>query len=515
MPVLGPGVGALVRALRQQKGREGVHAVLEPAIASQSFRADLAAALAELRRQQLWPLLTEVYEWLLNCGRFQPDTVVVNLLLEAYVRQHLAVKAEALFARMTEQQLPNFPTEASWSLLMRTHTNAGQLRSAEEVFSHMVAQGFRPGVGMYNTLLEVLGRGGKFDQATRVFESEMLTSGVQPDLSTFTIMVNIHGKARRPEKASRVFRSIYGALLVPDVHSFVALINAYAAVGAHDKAHETFEALLEAGFEPDTDVFNGLLQAHCQADNIDGLIHVHDAMTRVGCKPDQGTYHILMSAFGRAGHWLDSVRSFTEMKAAGYAATHVTNMLLLEAYAEAGRVEEAEKIVHEMESGGPEPDVRVYNHLLRAYGAAGSLDKMAALYEEMRAGPVVLPNLASHTAMMRSYADHDNQEKCLEVFVASRTNGLVADTAMWTALIAFYAKRKLFRKAMATYDKMVDAGCSPDSATAQALYLSCRSPEQEFEVHGKLRTANITNYMPHSNLQKRRFGIDTTITAQM
>eukprot|EP00850_Spirogloea_muscicola_P021379 SM000247S08268 [mRNA] locus=s247:69424:72428:+ [translate_table: standard] len=499
MPVLGPGAGALVRALRQQKGREGVHAVLEPAIASQSFRADLAAALAELRRQQLWPLLTQVYEWLLDCGRFQPDIVVVNLLLDAYNRQHLACEAEALFARMTEQQLPDFPSEASWSLLMRARTNAGQLRSAEEVFSHMVARGFRPG------------RGGKYDQASRVFESEMLTSGVQPDLNTFTIMVNIHGKARRPEKAARVFRSIYGALLVPDVHAFVALINAYAAVGAHHKAHETFEALLEAGFEPDTHVFNGLLQAHCQADNIDGLIRIHNEMTRVGCKPDQGTFHILMSGFGKAKRWLDSVRSFTEMKAAGFAATHVTKVLLLEAYAEAGRVEEAEMIVHEMESGGPEPDVRVYNHLLRAYGAAGLLDKMAALYEEMRAGPVVLPNLASHTAMMRSYADHDDQEKCLEVFTASRTNGLVPDTAMWTALIAFYAKRKLFRKAMATYEKMVDAGCSPDSSTAQALYLSCRSPEQELEVHGKLQTAKITSYMPHQNLQTRRFGFDTTV----
>eukprot|EP00850_Spirogloea_muscicola_P013205 SM000088S23746 [mRNA] locus=s88:522495:525469:+ [translate_table: standard] len=514
MPVLGPGAGALVRALRQQKGREGVHAVLEPAIASQFCRADLAAALAELRRQQLWPLLIQVYEWLLDCGRFQPDIVVVNLLLDAYVRQHLACEAEALFARMTEQQLSGFPSEASWSLLMRARTSAGQLRSAEEVFSHLVAQGFRPGVGMYNMLLEILGRGGKYDQATRVFESEMLTSGVQPDLNTFTIMVNIYGKARRPEKAARVFRSIYGALLVPDGHAFVALINAYAAVGAHDKAHETFEALLEAGIEPDTHVFNGLLQAHCQADNIDGLICVHNEMTRVGCKPDQGTYHILMSAFGKAGRWLDSVRSFTEMKAAGFAATHVTSMLLLEAYAEAGRVEEAENIVHEMESGGPEPDVRVYNQLLRAYGAAGSFDKMAALYEEMKAGPVVLPNLASHTAMMRSYADHDDQEKCLEVFTASRTNGLVADTAMWTALIAFYAKRKLFRKAMATYEKMVDAGCSSDSSTAKALYLSCRSPEQESEVHGKLQTADTTNHMPHLNLQTRRLGIDTTISAK-
>jgi pentatricopeptide repeat protein len=45
-----------------------------------------------------------------------------------------------------------------------------------------------------------------------------------------------------------------------------------------------------------------------------------------------------------------------------------------------------------------------------------------------------------------------------------------------------YARRKLFRKCMSLFQKMTQAGCTPDAATAKVLLSSCRSPEQVQEV---------------------------------
>uniref|UniRef100_A0A0A9G314 Ppr10 n=1 Tax=Arundo donax TaxID=35708 RepID=A0A0A9G314_ARUDO len=58
---------------------------------------------------------------------------------------------------------------------------------------------------MYNTLTNQLGKVGKVEEASRLFE-QIIRSGMKPDVVTFNTLININAKAGRLKEADKYLR---------------------------------------------------------------------------------------------------------------------------------------------------------------------------------------------------------------------------------------------------------------------------------------------------------------------
>ncbi|GLT55509.1 hypothetical protein SLA2020_286240 [Shorea laevis] len=73
-------------------------------------------------------------------------------------------------------------------------------------------------------------------------------------------------------------------------------------------------------------------------------------------------------------------------------------------------------------------------------------------------------------------------------FQSLPTNSLKPDVVTWTSRLGAYSRKKLYKRCFEIFEEMIDAGCYPDSGTAEVLLSACSSQEQIEQVTTLIRT---------------------------
>ena len=287
-----------------------------------------------------------------------------------------------------------------------SRTSQGPLpEEAEGYFRRGLAKGIVPDAAILTSLINVLGKAGKFDRVWELYHSRHKL-GVKPDDVMLGLLMKICKNTKDSERAKYLFSEIKAD---PDVRLTCLHYNAYIAALSKrtdyaDEAIAEFHKMLEKGIQPDSDTFAHVLLACANAKNIKEGFNALSLMKQFKILPNKYIVTKALEVYAeviaspnvhkelRALYLKDSwnlFNMFTRSQVKYVNAEMLNSMLKVHASAES-IVEAEELLLPLFERYKVQKNAQTYLIFLRAYKELNFLPKMRKLYEIIEHDPKLL-----------------------------------------------------------------------------------------------------------------------------
>lgn len=318
----------------------------------------------------------------------QPDTVMLNSVLDAFVNCKKIEKAEAIFRKMTETtDKSTAPNIRTYNTMLKGFAVSGALDQARDLAELMQTQHLWDAVTT-NTLVSAAVNAQAFEYAEQV-------------LSIYT-------------ESPREWRGPMGDERRdhPNVEAYTQLLDGYAKAGFLDKALSTLQQMRSIQVTPNEYTYTCMVAGLARNNRFESAVKLLDFMEASGVMPSVVTYNAFISALGQVSSGVthdqqenDSLEfEFVEqgiellrrMMAKGTRPNVTTISTLLECFAKCSRsrIGEATAIVQRFEREGiiPIDDVKINTAMLRVYGAAKDVMGALEVFRRIRKPDTVAVN---------------------------------------------------------------------------------------------------------------------------
>ncbi|KAL6998073.1 Pentatricopeptide repeat-containing protein, mitochondrial [Sarracenia purpurea var. burkii] len=187
-----------------------------------------------------------VHEHLFSRGH-HPNTFVINILLNVYVKFNLLSEARALFDQMPERNV------VSWTTMIAAYTNAMLHDKALGFLTLMIRDGVRPNMFTYSTVLRACHR----LPTLRQLHSNIMKTGLDSDVFVRSALIDIYSKWGELHNALRVFDE----MITGDLVVWNSIIGGFAQNTDGDEALNLFKRMKHAGFLADQGTLTSVLRA--------------------------------------------------------------------------------------------------------------------------------------------------------------------------------------------------------------------------------------------------------------
>lgn len=205
------------------------------------------------------------------------------------------------------------PNLVTFNTLIDVYGKTGAWEEAVAVLDALEAQGIEPEVRTYNTVIIACNQSSRASEALRVYE-RMLAAGAQPTATTYTALISAYGKAGQLDAALQIFQDMVSRGCERNVITYSSLISACEKVGRWELALQLFQEMHLEGCRPNVVTYNSLIAACAQGAQWEKAQELFEAMQAKGCRPDSVTFGGLIAAYDRAGHWRRGLAAFEQMR---------------------------------------------------------------------------------------------------------------------------------------------------------------------------------------------------------
>uniref|UniRef100_A0A0E0R0X8 K Homology domain-containing protein n=1 Tax=Oryza rufipogon TaxID=4529 RepID=A0A0E0R0X8_ORYRU len=356
------------------------------------------------------------------------------------------------------------PDHYVYNILICAYAKQEKVEEAMLVFSKMRQQGLNPNAVTYGTVIGILCKSGrvedamqKVDEAMLVF-SKMRQQGLNPDTVTYGTVIDVLCKSGRVEDAMRYFEQMIDERLSPGNIVYNSLIHSLCIFDKWDKAKELILEMLDRGICLDTIFFNSIIDSHCKegrvieseklfdlmSGRVEDAMRYFEQMIDERLTPGNIVYTSLIHGLCTYDKWEKAEERTAAAKELYVGITKSGTQLELSTYNiilhglcknkltdDALRIcMEARKIFDSMTKRGLKPDITTYGTLLQGYATKGALFDMHALLDLM--------GYATKGALVEMHA-------LLDLMVR---NGIQPDHHVFNILICAYAKQEKVDQAM-------------------------------------------------------------------
>lgn len=317
-----------------------------------------------------------------------PDTVMLNSILDALVNCKKIEKAEAVFRKMiTNTDKSTAPNIRTYNTMLKGFAISGALDQARDLAGLMQTQHMWDAVTT-NTLVSAAVNAQAFEYAEEVLV--MYTESPREGQGLF------EGERRDH----------------PNVEAYTQLLDGYAKAGFLDKALNTLQKMRCIQVTPNEYTYTCMVAGLARNNRFESAIKLLDFMEANGVIPSVVTYNAFISALGQVstGGTHDEqenaslefefveqgIELLRRMMAKGTRPNVTTISTLLECFAKCSRsrIGEATAIVQRFEREGviPIDDVMVNTAMLRVYGAAKDVMGALEVFRRIRKPDTVAVN---------------------------------------------------------------------------------------------------------------------------
>lgn len=247
---------------------------------------------------------------------------------------------------------------------------ANELDLALDVYRQMLAEGCHPNLVTYNTLIDVYGKTGAWQEAIRVLDT-LAAAGIQPEVRTYNTVIIACNQSSRAQEALAVYERMLAAGAQPTATTYTALISAYGKAGQLDAALQIFQDMVRRGCERNVITYSSLISACEKAGRWELALELFREMHAEGCRPNVVTYNSLIAACAQGAQWEKAQELFDAMRGKGCRPDSVTFGGLIAAYDRAGRWRRALTAFEQMRAHNCRPDSVVYNTIVGALWKTG------------------------------------------------------------------------------------------------------------------------------------------------
>lgn len=155
------------------------------------------------------------------------------------------------------------PNVVTFNALLNTCRHGDSTQAAEislDVFEMLRRMpGCDPDVISYSTLIDTLGRDGRFREMRKILD-EMIEHEVQPNLVTFTSMIAALSRVDDLDGAMRVMLDMEKSGICPNMYTFSCVFNGACRLNEVDRAFEILQMMRARGVSPSHTTYGTLLE---------------------------------------------------------------------------------------------------------------------------------------------------------------------------------------------------------------------------------------------------------------
>merc|ERR1719231_714739 len=120
-------------------------------------------------------------------GRFAPDQILYNSLLDGCAKEHRVDEALRLLEQMRENGVT--PSNFTLSILVKLMGRSRRLNQAFAIIDELCAQhGFRPNIQVYTCLIQACIHNRQMERALTLHDSMIEEAGCHPDEKLYSVL---------------------------------------------------------------------------------------------------------------------------------------------------------------------------------------------------------------------------------------------------------------------------------------------------------------------------------------
>ncbi|XP_030511922.1 putative pentatricopeptide repeat-containing protein At3g15200 [Rhodamnia argentea] len=379
--------------------------------------------------------------------------------------------------------------------------------------------GYLPGSGVYNEILDVLGKMNRFGEVTQVLEEMSKRKGLF-DERTYGVLLNRYAAAHKVDEAINIFHGRRDFGLETDLMAFQALLL-WLCRYKHVESAETLFYSMKSEFGTDIRTMNIILNGWCVLGDVREAKRFWKHIIASKCAPDRFTYGTFIKALTKKGKLGSAMRLFRGMSEKGLGPDVVICNCVIEALCFKKRIPQALEVFHEMKERGCLPNAATYNSLVKHMCKIERMEKVKELVTEMGSiGGDCLPNAITFSYLLKSlekpeevpklleqmekneckmtsdlynlvlrlYLGWDCQERVKHIWNDMERSGMGPDERSYTIMIHDLYERGRLKEALHYFEEMVSKGMRPEPRT-EILVNDMNSNIKEGEAdHRRQRT---------------------------
>lgn len=318
--------------------------------------------------------------------------------------------------------------------------------------------GYSPGTGVYNQMLDILGRMHRFVELSHVLD-EMSKRKIIINERTYGIVVNRYAAAHKVEEAIQFFYRRKELGLELDLIAFQTLLMSLCRY-KHVEAAEFLFHNKKCEFMDHIKTWNIILNGWCVLGNLREAKRFWNDIVTSNCRPDKFTYGIFINSLSKAGKISTAVKLFQAMWDKGCEPDVAICNTIIDGLCFKKRIPEALEIFREMNERDCLPDVATYNSLIKHLCKIKRMEKVYELLDEMEMkGEDVLPNARTYGYLLNS-AKKPDEVDCILERMARR--GCKLDGDIYNLLLRLFMKWGILERVQCTWNDMEISGMGPD-----------------------------------------------------
>ncbi|KAG0369022.1 hypothetical protein BGZ54_000593 [Gamsiella multidivaricata] len=352
-----------------QPGPEEYH-ILVQALASHGRMPDALKVLREITESVKMPVTTPIYNVFVNQyareGQVEKarrilDRIIseklplvdgsINPLIRAYLARSDFDKVEEMIQLMKRYGI--HPTRATFNIMINSTKGSGNLSGAMKMYERMVADGVKPDVWTFNSLLDILVGKLTFSQdnnkrrrdSTVMIDQQikkylpqieallqdMKIAGIKPDIVTYSNLIRQYVALQDIEQAEMLFHEMLKSGISPNGYVFNTLMNGFTLIEQMDKALELFRRMPKYGVEPDVVTFTTLIKGYANTKQMTLAQDFANSLQQQSSKiiMDQYCLHTLMQLAQKSHQPGMALDFFEMMRGRGIEPDKVTFTILI------------------------------------------------------------------------------------------------------------------------------------------------------------------------------------------
>lgn len=304
-----PLISALTAARRHSVGLDRVSEVADQMSESGQIQAvgpdlvtynTLISGLAGMERPVLE--LAMCVKQHMEDRRFVCNEVTYNAMMAVAARAHRSEDAFAIYDEMISRRLR--PSSECFTTLISLCGRAKMMQKAFEIHGHMISCGVGPSVITFNALLSACRWGCALDggeRALNVLKEMRGLEGCTPDVISYSTVIDSLGRCGRFEEMRDVLAEMGREGIEPNLVTYTSVITALTRAGNLNGAMVVLREMEGHGVTPNVYTFSSLIYGAGKGDEFDRALELFEMMRGRGIMASRVTYTMLLDIGMRTG----------------------------------------------------------------------------------------------------------------------------------------------------------------------------------------------------------------------
>ncbi|KAK0607623.1 hypothetical protein LWI29_017596 [Acer saccharum] len=315
-------------------------------------------------------------------------------------------------------------------------------------------------------IIRRLARGGKYEEAVEAFRG-FDKFGVTKDAMAMNLLIDVLAKEKSVELAYEVFCEFKDCTPL-NIRTFNILIDGWCKARKLENAERTMDEMKKDGFLPNVISYTCFIKHYCHEKDFRKVDEILKEMQENGCKPNAVTYTVVMHALGKANQINEALEVYAKMKTDGCLPNASFYSSLIFILSKAGRIKDANEIFEDMKTQGVMLDVLTYTTMNSSACELSREEDALKLLRKMEEDSCK-PNLMTYAPLLKMCCQKRRMKVLDFLLIHMFRNDVSIDASTYALLVRGLCMSGKLELACSFFEEMVSKGMVPMNTTYEIL----------------------------------------------